>query len=129
MVQLRILSGKQAGSSCSIEHFPCVVGRASSAHLRIEEPGVWDKHLELNLNREEGFTLTALPGAAVTVNGQPVTSHFLKGGDLIGLGAARLQFWLTSTRQRGFRAVEIATWAGLALLCALQLLVIYELLR
>jgi hypothetical protein len=129
MVQLRILSGKQAGSTCSINHFPCVVGRISSAHVRIEEPGVWDKHVELDLKRPEGFTLTALPGALVTVNEQPIESHALKGGDVIGIGAARLQFWLTPTRQRGFRGVEFATWIGLAALCCIQLLVIYELLR
>ena len=129
MIQLRFLSGKQAGSSCSVERFPCVVGRASSAQMRIEEPGVWDRHLELDLKKPEGFTVTALPGALVTVNDQPIESHALRGGDVIGVGAARLQFWLTATRQRGFRAVELCTWIGLAALCCVQLLVIYELLR
>jgi hypothetical protein len=129
MVQLRFLSGKLSGSSCSIDRFPCVIGRSSAAQLRIEEPGVWDKHMRLDLKRSEGFTIAALPGAQVTVNDQIVESAALKGGDIIGIGGAKLQFWLAATRQRKFQAAEFLTWIGLVALCLAQLALIYQLLR
>ncbi len=129
MVQLRILSGKQAGSIHPIDRFPCVVGRSASVNLRLEEPGVWDQHLRLELKKGEAFTLAVLPGALARVNGQPVEVVVLRGGDIIELGGTRLQFWLSPTRQRSYNAGEFLTWIALALLSAGQIALIYRLLR
>jgi len=129
MLQLRILSGKHAGTTHAVHRFPCVVGRSAAADLRLEEPGVWDKHLQLDLKRGEAVVVKSLPGALARVNGQPVDCVALRTGDVIELGGTQLQFWLSPSRQRSFRAGEILTWIALAMLCLAQILVIYSLQR
>jgi hypothetical protein len=129
MIQLRILSGKHAGTTHAVSRFPCVIGRGVAADLRLEEPGVWDKHLQLDLKRGEAVIAKSLPGALARVNSQPFDSVALRTGDMIELGGTRLQFWLSPSRQRSFRAGEILTWITLAMLCLAQIVVIYGLQR
>ena len=128
MVQLKVLSGKQAGAVVATGRFPFLVGRNHTAHLRLEEDGVWDRHLELDLRMPQGFMLTVQPEARATVNGQPVQQAVLRNGDLIAMGPVNIQFWLSETRQSELRAREWLTWAALAALCAGQLALIYRLL-
>src|SRR5262245_19154743 len=101
MVRLTILSGTRAGEQCPIKQFPCVIGRSVQAQICLEEAGVWDQHLELGLDPSRRFSLRAFPDAFVTVNGQLVAQAPLRNGDLIELGAVRLQFWLDETEQDG----------------------------
>ena len=129
MVQLRFLSGGRRGSAQTIRRFPCCIGRAASADLRLDEAGVWDKHLLLEVDTAEGFVMTVLEGALASVNGQPLDRTRLRNGDLIEAGAATIQFWLGETRQRGLKTRETLTWAALALLCLLQVLLVYQLLK
>lgn len=129
MVQLGFLEGKSAGSVRVIQRFPCLIGRAATSDLRLEEIGVWDKHSELRLDHSQGFLLTALSGAFVCVNGQRIEKSVLKNGDIIEIGQAKIRFWLNPTRQRNLRIREALTWAALALLCAAQIAVIYWLPR
>ena len=129
MVQLKVLSGKQAGAVAATGRFPFVVGRNQTANLRLEEDGVWDRHLELNLRTPEGFVLTVHSEARATVNDQPVQQAILRNGDLIAMGPVKIQFWLSETRQSDLRPREWLTWAALAALCAGQVALIYRLLR
>jgi pSer/pThr/pTyr-binding forkhead associated (FHA) protein len=129
MVQLRIFTGQDRGALQSIKRLPCVIGRGPSVDLRLEQPGIWDRHLQLQLSQAEGITAEVLPGALATVNGGPLSRAVLHNGDLIQLGAVKLQFWLSETRQRSFRLRETLTWIALALLCVGQILLIYYLLR
>jgi hypothetical protein len=129
MIQLRILSGKHAGATHAVSRFPCVIGRGAAADFRLEEPGVWDKHLQLDLKRGEAVIAKSLPGALARVNSQPFDCVALRTGDVIELGATQLQFWLSPSRQRSFRAGEILTWITLAMLCLAQIVVIYGLQR
>jgi len=129
MVQLKVLSGKQAGSVMVARRFPFIVGRNGSANLRLEEEGVWERHLELDLQMPEGFVLKVHPQARATVNDQPVQQALLRNGDLIGIGTVKIRFWLSETRQKGLRLREFLTWAALTALCAGQVALIYALLR
>jgi len=129
MVQLKVLSGKQAGAVAVARRFPFIVGRDGSANLRLEEHGVWDRHLELDLRMPEGFVLQVNPDARATVNDQPVRHALLRNGDLIGIGTVKIRFWLGETRQLSLRPREFLTWAALAALCAAQIALIYRLLR
>jgi len=128
MVQLSILSGRQAGSRWVARRFPVRVGRAASADLKIDDPGVWDEHFEILLNPKEGFRLRAGEDALVTVNGQPVRFGLLRNGDSIEIGAAKIQFWLSEARQRGMRLREMMTWLGIALISLGQVGLVYWLL-
>src|SRR5256885_2853798 len=85
MVQLKVLSGKQAGAVTVARRFPFIVGRDASANLRLEEEGVWERHLERDLQMPEGFVLIVNPKARATVNDQPVQQALLRNGDLLGV--------------------------------------------
>ncbi len=129
MVQLRILSGKKAGSVWTARHFPVRIGRASNAHLRLEEDGVWDRHLLLQFRRPDGFVLTTESEALAAVNGDPVHEAVLRNGDIIELGALKLQFWLSETRQFGLGFREALVWVGITAVCLGQAGLIFWLFR
>ena len=128
MVQLQVFSGKHVPTSTLARRFPFVVGRNGTADLCLEQEGVWDRHLEFHLQIPEGFLLKTNPLALTNVNGQPVQQAFLRNGDLIEVGPLKIRFWLSETRQRGFRTREFLTWLALAALCAGQIMLIYGLL-
>ncbi len=129
MVQLRILSGKKAGTAWVARRFPVRIGRSATADLQLQESGVWDEHLELELRPGEGFVLSAHPDAIASVNGQPVQEALLRNGDTIDIGALKLQFWLSENRQGGLRLREGLTWAGIVAITLGQVGLIYWLLR
>ena len=101
MIELKALSGHTAGTKWSARRFPVHIGRSNKAEMRLEEPGVWDKHALIDLRPGDGFVLKAEPDALVSLNSQPTRESLLKNGDIIQLGAARVQFWLTPMKQRG----------------------------
>ena len=101
MVQLKILSGKKAGTTWVARRFPVRVGRDPSCDLQLEEHGVWNEHFRIGLNSSAGFVLETQPDALVTANGQPVQRAVLRNGDTLEIGALKLQFWLGAARQRG----------------------------
>src|SRR6266550_2200074 len=109
MVQLRILSGKKAGTAWVARRFPVRIGRSAAAGLQLEEDGVWDQHLQLDMRPAEGFLLSAQPNALTTVNGQPVEQTRLHNGDTIQIGSLKMQFWLSETRQAGLSLREWLT--------------------
>jgi pSer/pThr/pTyr-binding forkhead associated (FHA) protein len=125
VIQLKILNGKQAGTEWVTRRFPVRIGRAPDAALSLEEDGIWDQHLEISLRPTEGFVLSAEPGALACLNSQPVQQAALRNGDLIELGAVKMQFGLSPTRHRSLRARELLTWIALALLCLGQVALIY----
>ena len=128
MVQLSILSGKHAGSNWTAAHFPVRVGRSERNDLRLEDEGVWDQHLRIELDRAAGFTLGVQPEALVTLNGQPVRQARLANGDLIQMGSLKLRFSLSETQQKGLRFREWLTWSAIAAVCLGQIGLIYWLL-
>jgi pSer/pThr/pTyr-binding forkhead associated (FHA) protein len=129
MVQLNILCGKQAGIVKVIHRFPCIIGRAASADVCVEESGVWDRHLELILDSSRNFTLKTLPNTLASVNGQPFHETELRNGDVLEIGSLKMRFWLNEALQKSLRAREFLTWLGLGVLCAGQIGLIYRLLR
>lgn len=129
MIQLDILSGKKAGGQMVVRHFPFRVGRAPENDLRLEDDGVWDRHLVLEFQKQEGFQLTTSANALVNVNGESVLNKILRNGDIITIGSARLQFWLAAARQRSLRARELFVWALIAAVTAGQFTLIYWLLK
>src|SRR5438874_5285771 len=126
MVELKILSGNKAGTSWVTRRFPVRIGRSAQSDLRLDDAGVWDQHLRLDLRRGEGFVLRAETDALATINSQTVAEPILlRNGDRIAIGAARLQFWLASPRQRGLAFREWLTWLGIGVVTLSQLVLIY----
>jgi hypothetical protein len=129
VIQLHILSGKQAGSDIVVRRFPFVVGRAADADLKSEDAGVWDRHLRIDFRRSEGFLFETQPLALTLINGGRVESGVLRNGDLIELGSVQLRFWLARSAQKTLRFREAFTWAALFSLFAIQGALIFWLLR
>jgi pSer/pThr/pTyr-binding forkhead associated (FHA) protein len=129
MVQLKVLSGKKAGTAWVARRFPVRIGRSSKADLQSEEGGVWEQHLNLDFDPDAGLVLTAQPNALAAVNGQSVQRAVLRNGDVIEIGSLKLQFWLSETRQRGLRFREGLTWAAIATISLGQVAIIYWLVR
>lgn len=130
MVQIKILSGKQAGVSWTARRFPVHIGRAADSDLRLEEPGVFDDHLTLSLDPAEGFLIETKPGALVSINHQPTTERStLRNGDSIEIGALKLQFWMNAPVQRGLKLREAFVWATITAVCLGQIALIYWLLQ
>jgi pSer/pThr/pTyr-binding forkhead associated (FHA) protein len=129
MIHLNILSGKKAGAQTVARHFPFRIGRASQNDLQLNDDGIWDQHLVLEFQKQEGFKLTTSANALATVNGEPIQNKILRNGDTITLGSARLQFWLAAAQQRGLRSSESFVWALLFFVTLGQFTLIYWLLR
>ena len=128
MVQLQILSGKRAGAQFTASRLPLQVGRAAPADLSLEEPGVWPRHFQIT---REGRDLVcqAEADALLSVNGVPIERAVLRNGDVISIGALKIQFALSPVRQSSLTARESLTWAALALLCLGQIALIYRLIQ
>jgi len=128
MIQFNVLSGKKAGSQMVVRRFPFRVGRAPENHLQLDDDGIWDQHLAVEL-QSGGFHLAVAPNALVAVNGGPFQNQILRNGDTITLGSAKIQFWLAVARQRGLRFREFFVWALAAAVTAAQIVLIYRLLQ
>lgn len=129
MVQLKILTGKKAGTTWVSRRFPVRIGRSAGIDLQLEEDGVWDQHFQLDFRPPEGFLLTSHPDARTSINGQPVQRTILRNGDTIEIGAAKIEFSLSELVQGGLRYREWLTWATIAAISLGQIAVIYLLLR
>lgn len=129
MIQLNILSGKKAGNQPVARLFPFRVGRAAGNDLQLDDDGIWDQHLELEFQKQEGFKLATAANALATVNSQPVQNAILRNGDTITIGSVKLQFWLAAAKQRGLRLREGCVWALLIFVTVSQFALIYWLIR
>jgi pSer/pThr/pTyr-binding forkhead associated (FHA) protein len=128
MVQLQILSGKKAGGQFTAARLPMQIGREAGADLCLEEPGVWPRHFQISRRGRE-LLCQAEPNALLSVNGVPVGQAVLRSGDIISIGALKIQFALSPVRQSSPRAREWLAWAGIALLCLAQIVLFYLLLH
>lgn len=128
MVQLRVLNGGRAGAVHIASHFPCTIGRAANDSLRLNEPGVWEHHLQLELEVPTGFRLRRLGQGRASVNEQEFNDVVLRNGDVIAIGAAKLQFWLGEVKQGNNRLRELITWLAIALAVILQGILVSRLL-
>jgi len=128
-LQLTILSGRRAGATWVVRHFPVRIGRSPSADLQFEEEGVWDQHLTLDFDSAEGFLVQAYPDALVNLNGRLVNRSPLRNGYVLEFGALKVQFWLSEARQQDLAWREALTWGGILAICLGQVALIYWLLQ
>ena len=130
MIQVNVLSGKKAGNQTVARRFPFQVGRDSQNDLQLDDAGVWDRHLTIELHRgNQRFVLTVAPDALAAINEQPVRSAPLRNGDIISFGSAKIQFWLAAVQQRGLGLREGFVWTLLVLVTAAQFFLVYRLLK
>jgi hypothetical protein len=128
MVQLHILSGRQAGARFDVSSLPITVGRSDQSHVSLDEPGVWPCHCKIDW-LPEGLVLEVEPEALASLNDVPTARSVLRNGDLITLGGVTLRFNLSPVRQSSAAVRECLTWIALGALCLGQVAVIYWLNR
>jgi pSer/pThr/pTyr-binding forkhead associated (FHA) protein len=129
MLSLKVLSGKKVGAEWNISHFPVQIGRSTSVDFPVDEPGVWERHFEIDLHFPDGLFLKTQPNALVTVNGENIEQALLRSGDLIEIGALKIRFGLSAVQQRSLVFREFAMWIALTGLCLGQIALIYWLIR
>ena len=125
MIQFSILTGKKAGVCWAARRLPVRIGRSPASDLQLDEEGVWDQHLRVDLKPRDGFYVTAQPNALASVNCQAVRQARLRNGDCVEIGGLKLRFWLGQTRQAGLRFREFLTWAAITAVCLGQIALIY----
>ena len=108
-----------------VRQFPFSVGRSAQSHLRLEDAGVWDRHLEFSIRTDEGFVLTTSPETSTLLNSERIQSAVLRNGDIIDAGSVKMRFGMSPTRQSTLKVREVATWIALAALCFAQVALIY----
>ena len=114
-----------AGDIQVIRHFPFLIGRSRENDLRLDDAGIWERHLTLVFRKKEGFLLETAAEALATVNGQLQESTRLRNGDIISIGSAKIQFWLAPLPLRGLGLRETLVWLLVAAVIASQLGLIY----
>ncbi len=129
MVLLKVVGGRKTGDATILRRFPATVGRGVNSSYRLEEPGIWEQHLEIRLLMPEGFQLASDPNAVTVVNGARVQQTALRNGDLIEIGGLKLLFSLSEARQYAWRWREWLTWLMLTLLTVGQLWLIRRFMK
>jgi hypothetical protein len=129
-IRLERVDGIAAGDPIEARRFPFTLGQAKSCDFQIVAKGVWDTHLILDNAGEKGITATPISDALIMINGvsQGKTVR-LKHGDLLGLGAAKLRFWLAPLGQTDRSVSEALIWIALLLLVLGQVAAIAWLLK
>jgi len=117
-----------AGQQWNARRFPFQVGRAPDADLTLDDAGVWETHLRIEIDPAQGALLHASPEAFTAVNGLPTGRATLRNGDIIEAGSVKMRFGLSPSTQYSLRFREIATWVALGALCIGQVALIYLLL-
>jgi pSer/pThr/pTyr-binding forkhead associated (FHA) protein len=126
MLQLKVLSGKMAGTEMVARHFPFSIGRAASNDFVLEESAAFDRHLTIALAPEKQFVLQTSSGAFVALSGeQNVRQAALKNSDQIDIGQTRILVCLSPTRQKKLAKRELLVWVALAFVTALQCWLIF----
>ncbi|HWH68982.1 MAG TPA: FHA domain-containing protein, partial [Candidatus Sulfotelmatobacter sp.] len=125
MIQFQILNGKRAGTALRARRFPVRIGRSGAAEMCLDDPGVWENHLQINLRSDRAVEAVVCEPAIATVNGQPLHEAVLHNGDIIEMGSVRIRFGLRPATQRSQRLRETLTWVALAVLSFGQVVLIY----
>ena len=126
MVRLEVLSGSKAGTGLACSRFPVRIGRAPENDLSLNDSGVWPFHFSIQ-RRGNDLVIEAGADALVRVNGEAIHQAALRNGDVIGLGAASLQFGFQPVRQASLRWREALTWAALGALALGEVAIAYAL--
>lgn len=111
MIRLEILSGKSAGQIILARRFPFQIGRAVSVGLQLAEPGVWERHCQIEYRpAADGFWVKPLGEAQVRVDDVPVEGVTrLHNSSELALGSVRLRFSLADPVPRGLGLREALT--------------------
>ncbi len=127
MIRLAPADPSLADTETVIRRFPFRIGRSPDNDLSLERPGVWDHHASVELEHRRRPILAAFGQGSVLVNGDPVSRHPLKSGDLVEIGSVRWRVSLTAAKQKSAALPHLAFWLALAALFAAQVFAVHRL--
>jgi hypothetical protein len=121
LAQLMLLEKHGMSLPIARADLPVRIGRSADCQMRLEEMGVWDHHVELDLDYNDSFLLRPASEASTLVNDEPLKEeHKLANGDMILLGKTKVQFLIGPVRQRSLDTHEALCWMWLAAFAAAQ---------
>lgn len=97
--------------------------------LRLEDPGVWDQHVEITCDREQGVTARVQAPALARLDGEAFEATVLRSGDILEIGGVRVQFWLAPAEVVTPWLREGLTWVGIGMVAALEIGLAYWIAR
>jgi pSer/pThr/pTyr-binding forkhead associated (FHA) protein len=98
---LQIISGPDKGRSLPLVRGKVqLIGRGPAAALRLTDMDVAPSHCQVVLEGEVPRLSDLGSGAGTLVNGEAITRHVLRGGDVIQIGQTRLAFIWTDSDEK-----------------------------
>lgn len=98
------ISGSRVGQATPIHMRSCIIGSADACDVVLHDRQIQARHAEIRQMLAGWFILPLSPGAAVAVNGTPVTSQArVQEGDLVTVGSVTFKaaFQEVSAREVG----------------------------
>ena len=120
MLQVTLLR-PVGGGVTPVACYPFRIGRAVDDQLRLEAPGIWDRHCTLEWRGLEGVHLVGNAQALTSVNGQTVKEVRVRNGDVVDIGGVRLMLSVCPVPQRHFGLLEVLVWLTLSAIALSQL--------
>jgi predicted component of type VI protein secretion system len=105
MLLVTVIEGRDA-RSFRVTRFPFVIGRSPEADLRLESPGVWDRHASIEI-RNGRFFIQPEGASLLLINGERSEGAVPRAGDDFSLGGARLTVSLAPAAQMSLAAREM----------------------
>ena len=118
---LTVLDKHGASLPIARADLPVRIWRAADCQMRLEKKGIWDHHVELDLDRDDCFLLRPTSEASTLVNDEPLKKRQnLANGDVIVLGQTKVEFRIGPVRQQFIGIRESLCWVVLAAIVAAQ---------
>ena len=119
--QLQQLTGEGRRFLVNTRSFPVRLGRGEDCQVQLTGEGIWERHVELRLNKGRELIVKPAGEATTMINGEPLTGpQPLRNGDVIELGLEKIQFNLGALRQKKLGLREAIAWVLLLGLTAAQ---------
>lgn len=128
LFNLRVVEKGREPQIVSMTRFPFQVGRAADSDLRLQSPGLWDRHLRFDVESGEGLVVTCQEGALATVASEGIQRRRLRNGDEITVGGLLIQIYLAPVLRRSLGVWEFLFWTVMVAVALAQFVLGYALL-
>ena len=123
--QLHITAGEMAGQYYPASNFPLTIGRRKDCNLQMTDSGIWEQHLEIDVDKQYRLFIHCNPETTAMINGEPLReAQTLRNGDQIEFGTGKIQFWLGNVRQKNLHNQEKIMWVLLVILTLIEITLI-----
>jgi len=109
-----------------VDRSPFLIGRGSECALRLEVPGVWERHLTLEVEPGEGLIASAQAGALTRVRGREgeLSRARVRQGEELEVGAAVIRVLLAPVRRRWQGFWEWVLWGTFGVVGLVQVVLL-----